>query len=167
MRRTDFFSFFTFISYTFGARVTTYLKQWINYNRELIKLSIRIKYLLHCKKIKFLPSHLNNKRFSGFTFYNDTSKHKADIFINMFTYRMLNLEITDSFRQRKTLISRIYNVCRSIEGSLPWYICDRFFKTQCISLDKLYAHEYNILIKKIKMVRVKAEDRGRKIDRQN
>jgi len=119
MRRTDHFSFYEFISYTFSSNVTKYLKQWVNYNRELIKLSSRIKYLLHCKRLRVLPKHLDNKRFSVFTFYTNRSKQQADRYTNMFTYRMLNLEITDKFRQQETIVSLIYNISRRIEESLP------------------------------------------------
>jgi len=68
------------------------------------------------------------------TFYNDNIKLQALLNTQRFIKNMLNLEITDNYKKRRTLISRLYNTTRNIEKNLPAYIYNKFYKTQDRSL---------------------------------
>jgi len=67
----------------------------------------------------------------------------------LITLKMLNLEITDNLKHRKWLITSIYWLSRTIENNLPRHICKKFFNTQQRSLNKLFIHEENRLLKKL------------------
>jgi len=152
MRYTYYYShcsFFAFIYNTFGTGIVILLKKWIHHNKELIRISARNKYLLHCKRSNIFPKHLNYYRSSRFTFYNDISSRKADKYFNKFTSKILKLEIADNFKHRKSLLSSIYFSTRAIENNLPSYICKKFFYTQQKSLHKLFIHEENRFSKKL------------------
>jgi len=149
MRSTSQCSFFTFIYNTFGLHIVILLKKWIHQNKELIRIAARNKYLLHCKRSNIFPKHLNYYRTSRFTFHNELSFRKADRYFNRFSSQILNLEIADNCKHRKSLLSSIYRLTRSIENNLPCYICKKFFYTQHSSLRKLFLHEDHRFVKKL------------------
>jgi len=78
-----------------------------------------------------------------------TFQHKEETFVNRFILNMLNLEITDNFKYRKSLITFIYWLTRTIENNLPRYICTKFFNTQQRLLQKLFIFEENRLLKRL------------------
>jgi len=159
MRYTSYqFSFFKSIHDTFGHNTVILLKQWINYNKELIRTTWRNKYLLNCKRSNIVPKHLNNYSRSNITFYNDNIKQKALNNSKRYIKNILNLEITDNFKKRRFLISFLYKVTRNIENNLPGCICQKFFKTQEYSLRKLFKHEKDRLLKKFKTMQTFKEN---------
>jgi len=63
---------------------------------------------------------------------------------------MLNLEISDNFKQLKLITSSIYYLTRTIEKNFPHYICSlKFFNTQYRSLSNLFVKEQNRMMKKL------------------
>jgi len=159
MRYTSYqFPFFKFIHDTFGHNTVILLKQWINYNKELIRTTLRNKYLLNCKRSNIVPKHLNNYYRCNITFYNDTITQQALNNSKRFINNMLNLEITDNFKKRRILISLLYKVTRNIENNLPGYICQKFYKTQEYTLRKLFKQEEDRLLKKFKTMQTFKEN---------
>jgi len=65
---------------------------------------------------------------------------------------MLNLEITDNFKKRRHLISKVYFVTRTIENNLPTYLCQKFFSTQYIKLQKLSLQENKRFLRKLSSI---------------
>jgi len=63
--------------------------------------------------------------------------------------KMINLEISDNFKQRRMLISSIYRVSKNIENRLYVHICCKFFRTQNLRLHRLFKQENNRLSKKL------------------
>jgi len=80
---------------------------------------------------------------------------------------MLNLEITDNFKKRRFLISCIYKVTRDIENNVPGYICQKFYKTQEYSLQKLLKHEKHRLFKKLETMQTFKKNVDHKIKNTN
>jgi len=152
-----------FNSKRFDAKL---LKTWININKDLIRITTHNKYLLACKRSNVFPKHLN--RYSlNLTFYNDTIKQRAKTYINRFMLKMINLEINDNFKQRRILISSIYNISRNIENCLPAHICCKFFKTQNKKLHKLFKQENNRLSKKLRWIWSRKETVDERMDNMN
>jgi len=142
-------SFFNFIFYNFGCRAVRLLKSWIYYNKQLIIITARNKYLLKCKRSNVFPKHLKNICSFNITFYNNTIKQRQITYTERFMKNMLNLEICDNFKKRRLLISCIYSVMRDIEKNLPMRICHRFFSSQNRSLHKFFLNENDRLHKKL------------------
>jgi len=155
MRYTPVYSsYFKFIRDTFGYHVVRLLKQWIIYNKEIIKTNLRNKYLIGCKRSHVLPKHLNNYHLHNIVFHNDTFKTQALIYTKLFTKNLLNLEIRDNFKKHICLISQLFSITRNIEKNLPLYICKKFFNTQNHALYKLYLHENHRLYNKLKAIQL-------------
>jgi len=70
-------SFFKYIHDFFGYNAVRLLKQWIKDNKEIIKTTLRNKYLLDCKRSNIVPKHLNNYCLFNIKFYNDNIKQQA------------------------------------------------------------------------------------------
>jgi len=140
--------FFTFVRITFGTDNVARLKQWIRYNKELIKITARGRYLLHCKRSKLIPKHLNKYNDRRLSFCCDSSSLKARNYCNSFNLKILNLEITDSFKHRRSLITSIHWLTRNIENNLPRHLALNFFNSQHQSFRSLYLHEQNRFAKK-------------------
>jgi len=113
--------------------------------------------LLHCKRSKLIPKHLNNYNALGFTFYCDSSTLRAVKHCNNFISKMLNLEISDNFKQCKSLITSIYWLSRIIENNLPIYLVQKFYNTQQRSLRSLYLNENNKFTEKLFWLQRNAE----------
>jgi len=62
--------------------------------------------------------------------------------------KKLLLKISDNVKKQNAFISLTYHLNRKIVGILPWYVCDKFFYTQGLSLHNLYCKEKNRLSKK-------------------
>jgi len=140
--------FFTFVRITFGAGNVARLKQWIRYNKELIKITARGRYLLLCKRSKLIPRHLNKYNDRCLSFCYDSSSSKARNFCNSLKLKILNLEITDSFKHRRSLITSIHWLTRNIENNLPRQLALNFFNSQHHSFRSLYLHEQNRFARK-------------------
>jgi len=141
-------SFYSYISNNFSPETSLLLKKWVKSNKELIDLSLRIRFLFKCKRSNIVPKHFNLNRLTDFTFYYDNTKRRWKKYTNMFTNRLLNLEIKDNIRKRYHTISTIYCHTRKIEERLPYHMCEKFFYTQNLSLNKLYFRERNRLTSK-------------------
>jgi len=144
------FYFFNYIHCSFGYNTVRLLKQWIRYNKELIRTTLRNKYLLNCKRSNILPKHVNNYCPFNIKYFNDKIKQQSLKNTRHFINNILNLEITDNFKKRRYLISCLYKVTRNIEKNLPEYIFYKFYRTQESSLQKLFKHENDRLTKKLK-----------------
>jgi len=142
-------SFFNFILYTFGLNSVLLLKKWIHHNKDLVKLKARYNYLLECKRSNLVPKHLFKYGTVKLHFYNDFSSRRAISLSHRFVRSILNLEISDNFKQRKTLVSNIYRLSRDIERNLPSYLCTQFFTTQQWSLSNLTSREISRLNRKL------------------
>jgi len=140
---TLYSSYFCFIYYTFGENSVFSLKKWIQYNKDLVKIKARNKYLLRCRRSKLVPKHLNKFQNCKLKFHNDYIYDRAESAFHRFSLKLLNLEISDNFQKIKTLTKSIYRVTRNIEKNLPAYICNEFFNTQISSLSKLRLKENN------------------------
>jgi len=142
------FSFFGYISNTYGKNTVNLLKKWIHHNKDLVKTKARNKYLLLCKRSNIVPKHLINYRSCKLKFHNDYLSSRADSHLRRLALQLLNLEISDNFKYLKVLITSLYRVTRAIERSLPVYICNEFFNTQTRSLSKLFMREKNRMRRK-------------------
>jgi len=141
-------SFYSYISEVYNRETSSILTKWVELNKELIKISLRIRFLSKCKRSNIVPKHFNINRLTDLTFYFDDTKRRWKKYTNMFTNRLFNLEISDYTRKRYHIISTIYRYTRKIEENLPYYICKKFFHTQELSLNKYYSRERNRLSKK-------------------
>jgi len=90
-------SLFKSISNIFGYNIVRLLKQWINFNKKLIKTTLRNKYLLKCKRLNVFPKYLNNYCPINFTFYDDIIKQQAITHSKRFI-KNINLEISDNLK---------------------------------------------------------------------
>jgi len=99
-----------------------------------------------------LPKHLNDFSVRKFILYNDVIKQRASSLFDAFTKKMLNLEITDNFRKRRHLISKIYFATRTIENNLPLDLSHKFFKTQHFNLLKLFRLENKRLFRRLSWI---------------
>jgi len=135
------YSFFYFIHYTFGMNSVFLLKKWIHNNKDLVKLKLRNKYLLECKRLNLTPKHLSKYETDKLKFYNEFSTRRAASQSHRFIRSVLNLEISDNYKHLKVLIVNIHRLTRAIERSLPSYICNQFFTTQQRSLLKFKEKE--------------------------
>jgi len=100
--------FFKSISDIYGYNIVRLLKQWINFNKELIKTILRNKYLLKYKRSNVFPKHLNKFCPYKFTYYDDIIKQQSIIY-SRFIMKMLNLEISDNFNKQRSLMYTQYN----------------------------------------------------------
>jgi len=116
-------------------------------NKELIDLSLRIRFLVKCKRSNVAPKHFNINHLTNLTLYCDKSKRRWTKYIKLFTNRRLNIEISDNVKKRYYIIPTIYNCTKKIERTL-WYIHNKFFYTQSLSLDRYYIRERNGLSSK-------------------
>jgi len=112
-------SFFNYIHDIFGYNTVRLLKQWIYCNKEIIRTT-------------FLPKHLNNYLTFNITFYNDNIKLQALSNTQRFIKNMLNLEITDNYKKRRTLISHLYNITRNIEKTYLHTYTKNFIKRRIV-----------------------------------
>jgi len=150
MRYNYFYiSFFSFIHYTFGLNSVLLLKKWTHYNKDLVKLKARYKYLLECKRSNLVPKHLSKYGTDKLQFYNDFLSRRTLSFSYRFVRSILNLEISDNYKQRKILVSNIFRLSRAIERNLRSYYCNQFFTTQQWSLSKLSVRETSRLNRKL------------------
>lgn len=62
---------------------------------------------------------------------------------------MLRLEIADAFKQHRSLNYRICHLTKNVTNSLPLTICNTFFRTQHVRLQKMRIFEHNRLNKKL------------------
>jgi len=141
-------SFYSYISKVYNPEISATLTKWVKSNKELIELSLRIGFLFKCKRSNVVPKHFNLNCLTKFTFYYDDTKRRWIKYTNMFTNRLLNLEIRDNIKKRYHIISTIYCYTRKIEERLPYHICKKFFYTQNLSLNKYYFRERNRLSNK-------------------
>jgi len=135
------YSFYSFITHTYNSDTCALLKKWFSLNLELIKSSLRVKFLSNCKRSNIVPKHFNIEYLTKFTFYHDKSKICWSKYTNMFINKLLNLEISDNIKKRHHLITSIYRCTRKIEEMLPWHICNKFFYTKGRSLRECYIRE--------------------------
>jgi len=120
-----------------------------------VKLKARYNYLLQCKRSNIVPKHLSKYGTDKLLFYNDYLSCRASFLSHRFARSILNLEISDNFKQRKNLVSNIYRLSRAIEKNLPIFYCNQFFATQHSSLSKLLARETSRLNNKLRWNRSK------------
>jgi len=142
-------SFFNFLYNMFGLNTVLLLKKWIHHNKELVKIRARSKYLLQCKRSNLVPKHLTKYGTYKLKFYNEPSTRRALFYSHRFISLMLNLEISNNFKQIKLITSSIHYLTRTIERNLPHYICIKFFNTQYRSLSNLFVKEKNRMMKKL------------------
>jgi len=60
--------------------------------QKLIRITLRNKYLLNCKRLNIFPKHLNNYCPFNIIFYNDNIKQQALKNTKRFINNMLNLD---------------------------------------------------------------------------
>jgi len=148
LRDMRYYSFYSYISEVYNPETSSILTKWVKSNKELIDLSLRIRFLSKCKRSNIVPKHFNISRLTELTFYFDDSKRRWNKYTNMFTNRLFNLEIRDNTRKRHHIISTIYRYTRKIEERLPYYICKKnsFIHKNFLLTNIIFVKETDFLI---------------------
>ena len=74
------------------------MKQWIKHHCNIVKSTVRIRFLKFCLQRKIVPTHLYRIHKFELKFFELHLWNKYYKLKNFFIYRMLNTELNDSYR---------------------------------------------------------------------
>lgn len=152
MRFFGFSSFFEYITCYFGIGTLNLLKTWIKYNKRLVITSAQIEFLTRCKHSNLCPQHLTCKQFANLNFHHNNTKKHVNNKIKSFANGLLRIEISDNFKYLRRIRHSIHIITKKIFRSLPSNLCYTFFRSQHVSLSKLYNTEHRRIDKKIQIL---------------
>lgn len=118
-----YMSFLMFIERDFGTSIVYLLKQWMNLNRDLIKLENKLKFLTSCKKQNLLPQHLHyGCCFPQIIFHGYKQRSVFDLKRTILARSILRLEIIDLHKHRNAILQNIFKVNKIITKTLPFRV---------------------------------------------
>jgi len=147
---TRFYSFFNYISITFGSFSLKLLKEWIKHRKNIIKNTQRIRYLKFCINNDIVPRHLHflHQHNINLTHYRALDRYRRLNDLHMM--RILRIELNDAFRSIHSSRVQILHLVKKITHCIPTYINNSFFKKQEQSLHYFHQKERQSMDKKIR-----------------
>src|SRR5580765_257122 len=141
-------TFFQSIKCNLGSKTVKLMKSWINSQKSVSKMHLRISFLKQCIGSRIVLPHLNRFNHYADSLHDTTSVRKFNILFKRFAMSMTRNEIYDMHRQIRATRMCSYKLVRQITHVLPISLCNNFFHTQDKSLRLHFAGERDRLDKK-------------------
>lgn len=144
-------SFFNYVKFCFGTETVICMKRWINLQKLITRMKLRIIFLNNCIRHNIIPPHLKNlcsRSIVDLHHARSISKFK-DICKRFITGIMKN-EISDAHRTIHSTRFEMVKLAHRIAYMLPSSICDEFFGNQSRTLHFYYVSKNKRLVKKFK-----------------
>jgi hypothetical protein len=111
-----------YIRYLFGNHTLLALKKRINTNYKIVKTTIQLEFLKHCKTNNVHPTHLSSICQKKFNFNHHRNTYKLDKLLYNVRKGILNIEIYDLHKRISFLTKEQNFLTFSLENNLPPYI---------------------------------------------